>query len=220
MENIAKEGTVQNEKKSKVRIGSWISLVIMLLMLSGVFTNSEGPLKVLDISNLTGSFGLIGESGNFIGKGGTSARDGFMAGLNLVPGIMLFSGLLGIFEHFGVYGAANIIFKPILRPLLGIPGSAGIAFTSSFSSSDIGAVLTREMYEKGELTEDERTIFTSYQYAGSAVIGNTVQTGAAMLPVTVLPVGIILVVEILCKLIGANIMRLAVFLKSRKKEVK
>ena len=84
--------------KPKVGIGAWVSLVILILILSGAFRTSESALEVMDFTNLCGNFGQIGETGaNFIGKGGSGAKDGFMAGLNLIPAVMFFCGIMGVF---------------------------------------------------------------------------------------------------------------------------
>ena len=92
-------------------------------------------------------------------------------------------GLLGVFEQLGAFKASDILFRPLLRPLLGIPGKCGIAFISSFTGSDVAAVMTRELYEDGEITDDERTIFVAYQYAGSACINNTITGGAPLVAI-------------------------------------
>ena len=76
----------QAENKEKIGIGAWLALIVLILVLSGAFRTAEGPIKVLDFTNLAGSFGQIGDTGaNLIGKGGTGAKDGFMAGFNLIP---------------------------------------------------------------------------------------------------------------------------------------
>jgi nucleoside recognition membrane protein YjiH len=205
-------------KKKHVGIGAWISLAVFIVILSGVFMNSDSALKVLDFTNLNGAFGTIGDTKmNLIGANGTGAKDGFMAGLNLLPGIMLFCGLMAVFKAFGAFDAAEILFKPILRPLLGIPGKAGIAFVSSFTGSDVAAVLTRELYDEGELTDDERTVFVAYQYAASACINNTITGGAPLVSICPLGLGPILLVEIFCKLVGANVVRLIIWFKGKKK---
>ena len=144
----------QAENKEKIGIGAWLALIVLILVLSGAFRTAEGPIKVLDFTNLAGSFGQIGDTGaNLIGKGGTGAKDGFMAGFNLIPAVMFFCGLLGVFEQLGAFKASDILFRPLLRPLLGIPGKCGIAFISSFTGSDVAAVMTRELYEDGEITD-------------------------------------------------------------------
>ena len=157
----------QAENKEKIGIGAWLALIVLILVLSGAFRTAEGPIKVLDFTNLAGSFGQIGDTGaNLIGKGGTGAKDGFMAGFNLIPAVMFFCGLLGVFEQLGAFKASDVLFRPLLRPLLGIPGKCGIAFISSFTGSDVAAVMTRELYEDGEITDDERTIFVAVRRLG------------------------------------------------------
>jgi nucleoside recognition membrane protein YjiH len=91
---------------------------------------------------------------------------------------------------------------------MGIPGATGLAFVSSLTSSDVGAVMTKGLVEDKMMTDNERTIFVSYQYAGSAVVTNTFGTGAALLPISVLPVGVIIGLIFVVKVMGANLVRL------------
>lgn len=210
--------TENMETKKKVGVSAWISLILMLSCVSGIFTNMDNPLRILDFGNLTGTFGIIsGAEGNFIGTGGTASREGFMQALNLIPGIMMVNGLMGVLTKYGVFDAATILFKPLLGPLLGLPGCAGIAFSSSFNNTDIGAYMTNDLYNNGDITDDQRTVFVAYQYAGSAVIGNTVNTGAAMLPVTVIASGPIILIEIFCKFAGANLVRAILYFSAKRK---
>lgn len=217
---MTKGQSVNAEKetaKKKVGIGAWVALILFIAILSGIFMNNKGPLKILDFTNLNGAFGIIGDTKmNFIGTGGSGAKDGFMAGLNLLPGIMLFCGLMEIFKSYGAFEAAEILFKPILKPLLGISGKSGIAFISSFTGSDVAAVLTRELYDEGNLTDDQRTTFVAYQYAGSAPINNTITGGAPLVAISPVGLGPVLLVEIACKLIGANIVRIILRFRSKK----
>ena len=93
MEDSKKGGAAAVKEKKHVGIGAWVSLVVFILILSGIFMKSDSPLKVLDFTNLTGNFGMIGDTKmNLIGANGSGAKDGFMAGLNLLPGVMLFCG--------------------------------------------------------------------------------------------------------------------------------
>lgn len=207
---------MNSKVEERVTWKGWLALAILIIMFSGIFENAEGPLKALDLTNLVGEFGTIGEGGNFRGSGGTGAKDGFLFTLTLIPTVCLAVGLIEIVEHLGGMKAAAKLFNPILRPLLGIPGTAGLAFVSSFTSSDIAAFMTKELVDNGQLTDDERTIFVSYQYAGSAVILNTIGTQAALLPIVVLPVGPIIVILWVCKVFGANLVRLLIKSKNRK----
>ena len=193
-------------KSEKVGVGAWIALIVLILILSGAFRTMDGPIKVLDFTNLSGAFGTIGDTGaNLIGSGGTGAKDGFMAGFNLIPAVMFFCGLLAVFEQLGAYKASEILFRPLLRPLLGIPGKCGIAFISSFTGSDVAAVMTRDLYEEGSITDDERTIFVAYQYAGSACINNTITGGAPLVAISPVALGPCILIMVFCKIIGANI---------------
>lgn len=200
----------------KHKIKAWLSLVLLIVILSGAFRESDSFLKVLDFTNLSGEFGFIGNTeANFLGSGGFGAREGFLVGLNLLPAIMLFCGLLDVFEQLGAFKASEKLFSPILKPLLGISGSAGVAFISSFTGSDVAAVMTRDLVDKDEMTDDQRSIFVAYQYAGSAPINNTITGGAPLLLISPIALGPILIVQIICKIIGANLVR---FIISRQKK--
>lgn len=207
---------MKSKIENKVSWRGWVSLAILIIMFSGIFENAQGPLKALDLSNLIGEFGTIGETDTFRGSGGTGARDGFLFTLTLIPTVCLAVGLIDIVEHMGGMKAAAKLFNPILRPLLGIPGIAGLAFVSSFTSSDIAAFMTKELVDNNHMTDDERTVFVAYQYAGSAVILNTIGTQAPLLPIVVMAVGPIIVVLWLCKVFGANLIRLIIKSKNKK----
>ena len=102
------ENTKVKDQKETIGIGAWIALIFLILVLSGAFRTAEGPIKVLDFTNLSGSFGKIGDTGaNLIGSGGTGAKDGFMAGFNLIPPVMFFCGLLAVFEELGAFKASD-----------------------------------------------------------------------------------------------------------------
>ena len=202
--------------EEKVTWRGWISLFTLIILFSGIFQKAGTPWAALDFSNLCGKFGAIAEGVNFQGKGGLGAREGFLFTLTLIPTVCLAVGLIDVVEHMGAMKAAARLFNPLLRPLLGIPGVTGIAFVSSFTSSDIGAVMTKQLYEDGLITDDERTVFVAYQYAGSAVILNTINTQAPLLPFALLALGPIIVIEVFCKVLGANVVRLILKLGNKK----
>lgn len=206
----------QEKDTTKVTWKGYLALFVLIVLFSGVFQESKSFLKAFDFANLTGDFGQIADGVNFLGKGGTGAKDGFLFALTLVPTVAFAVGLIDVVESFGAMKAAAKLFNPILKPLLGIPGTAGIAFVSSFTSSDVASIMTKELYESGDLTDDERTIFVAYQYAGSAVILNTINTQAPLLPIAVMAVGPIILIEIFCKILGANMMRLIIKLRNKK----
>lgn len=205
------------QRTNKVGIKGWVSLFILCIMFSGILKDFDGPLKAFDFSNLVGGWGKIGETGqNFIGKGGTGAREGMLQALSLIPAISFAVAIIEVVTQLGAIDAGVKIFTPLLRPLLGIPGECGIAFVSSFTSSDVGSVMTRDLYNEGKLTENERTVFTAYQYAGSAVVLNTINTQAPLLPIILLAAGPVIVVLFFCKVFGANLVRLYLKLTENK----
>jgi len=206
------------QQQYKVTWKGWLSLFILMITFSGAFVNA-GVWSALDFQVLTGDFGQITPGVNFTGKGGAGAREGFMFTLTLIPTIMFALGLIQVAESLGALRAAEKLFRPILKPLLGIPGVAGLAFVSSFTSSDVGSVMTRGLYDDKLITDDERTIFVAYQYAASGLVTNTLGAGAAMLPISVLPVGIIIALQVIVKFMGANIMRL-IIKRANKKALK
>ncbi len=205
--------------EEKITWKGWLSLILLIILFSGIFQSSEGPLAALDFSNLSGSFGIIADGNNFVGKGGFGGKEGFLIALTLIPNICLAVGLIDVAEHFGAMDAATKVFNPILKPLLGISGETGIAFVSSFTSSDIGAVMTKQLFDEGKITDEERTIFVAYQYAGSAVVLNTINTQAPLLPLSLLALGPIILIEFICKVFGANLVRLYLRVKRKKLEV-
>ena len=164
-------------------------------------------LRALDFQVLTGEFGQVAKGIIFTGKGGAGAREGFMFALTLFPTLMFALGCINVAESMGALRAAEKLFRPILKPFMGIPGATGLAFVSSFTSSDVGAVMTKGLVEDKLMSDDERTIFVAYQYAGSAVVTNTFGTGAALLPISVLPVGVIIALIFVVKVMGANLVR-------------
>ncbi len=184
----------------------WVSFVFIVISFSGIVA-SHPVFGAVDFQNLIGGFGKIGAADSFVGKGGTGARDGFMFGLTLIPTVMFALGMIRVVESQGALLAAEKLIRPVLRPLMGLPGVTGLAIVSSMTSTDVGAAMTKQLYEEGQLTDKERSIFVAYQYAASGVITNTFDCGAPLLSIAVLPIGLILAVEIFVKIVGANVVR-------------
>jgi nucleoside recognition membrane protein YjiH len=184
----------------------WLSFAFIIVSFSGLLNNT-GVWSAIDFQTLIGNFGKIGDLGPFSGKGGTGAREGFLFGLTLVPTVMFALGLIRVVESLGALLAAEKLIRPILKPLMGVPGVTGLALVSSMTSSDVGSAMTKQLYDDGKLTDDERTTFVSYQYAASGTLTNTIDCGAPLLAITLLPVGAILVIELFVKILGANIVR-------------
>ncbi|EPL4165027.1 hypothetical protein RFF02_006264, partial [Klebsiella variicola] len=71
----------------RVGPGAWISLVVVLLVFSGLLFKVEGMawLGAFDFTTLGGAFGTMKtpETNTFIGSGGISAKAGFLFALSL-----------------------------------------------------------------------------------------------------------------------------------------
>lgn len=137
----------------------WLSFIVIALSFSGALREA-GPWSAFDFTVLVGKFGKIADSFTFIGKGGIGASEGFMFAITLMPTVILALGFVRAVESQGGLLAAERIIRPLLRPLMGLPGYVGLAFISSFTTTDVGAVITRELYEEGKITDDERTILS------------------------------------------------------------
>lgn len=207
--------------KEKVGMKGWLALAFLVCLFSGIFNEFDGPLKALDVLNLTGDFGTIesasGAMLNFQGAGGIGAKHGMLVALGLIPGISLAMGFLGVAEEFGAMKAAEKIFNPLLKPLMGLNGDCGITLVASLNSSDVGSVMTRDLYANGKITDDQRTIFVSYQYPGSALVFNVINSCGALLPIIPISLGMSIVMVFVTKVIGANIVRFFLFITRGKR---
>lgn len=175
------EKTTEQAVNEKVGIGAYLSLAFAVVFFSGLCASSQW-WGVFDFTTVNGGFGRlvsgVTEQGdaiktamaNFRGKGGSGAIDGFMFALSLVPTVMFALAMITVFEHYGALKAARKILTPVLRPLIGIPGSAALALIASMQSTDGGAALTRQLKDAGELTESETNTFAAFQMTADAPI--------------------------------------------------
>ena len=134
----------------KVTIGCYISLFLAIIFFSGVAAGSAYFWSFLDFTTLMGSAGkVVGkvaqtEEGiattltTMRGVGGSGAIDGFMMAISMiVPGVMLAMGMISVFEHYGALRAAKQLLSPILRFLIGVPGTATLALIACLQSTDV-----------------------------------------------------------------------------------
>ena len=146
---------------------------------------------------------------DFRGTGGAGARDGFMFALTLFPAIILALGCVKVVEFMGALDVAELLLRPLLKPLMGIPGTTGIALIASLQSTDAGASVTKQLADNKMLTKKETLIFTAFQFSAGAPIANYFASGAALFPflggtAIMVPFGMMLVF----KVFGANLLRI------------
>lgn len=195
---------------------AYAALFLSILFFSGVFSGRQGILGCFDFSVLSGSFGRIAEEFTFLGKGGSGARYGFLFALSLIPGIMLALGVVEVAERLQALRAAERLLTPLLKPLLGLPGEAGLALISSLQSSDAGAVMTRDLYDKGLINEKEKTLFTAFQFSSASSITVYLSMGSVLFPFLTVPHLLPLGVILFYKVVGTNLMRLYLHLMNFK----
>lgn len=212
-------------------ITGYIALIFACVFFSGC----NAWYGIFDFATINGSFGKLVSSVSidgetlstatsiFRGKGGSGALDGFIFALTLAPTVMFVLASITVLEHYGVLDAARQLLTPVLRPLVGIPGSCCLAFISSLQSIDGGAAMTRQLKDSGEITEDEADIFAMLQLSGDATLANFMGSRLVLLSLTgangeTVPttLGTCLVITFIMKFFGANLARF-IFLFQRKK---
>lgn len=209
----------ENNQEKRVGIGGYIALAFAIVFFSGIFAKTANWLGIFDFTVLTGDYGkIIGDGGKaytFRGTGGFGAKDGFLFAFNLIPTVMFALAIVAIVEYFGALEAARQLMTPLLKPLLGIPGVAGLALIASLQSTDAGAGMTKMLYDQGEITNDERSIFAAFQFTAGGTITNYFATGAALFALAnadgsmaiTTPLILPFIVVMLFKVFGANLMR-------------
>ena len=158
------------------------------------------------------------------GKGGSGAMDGFAFAVTLIPTVMFALAMVTVLEHYGALEAARKLLTPILRPLLGLPGSCGLALITSLQSTDGGAALTRQLKDAGEINEAETNIFCQFQYSADATITNFLSSGAVLFTLTAADgslavptsIGVCLGLILVMKVVIANVMRLLMIRSAKK----
>ena len=194
----------------KVPWTGYIDLVFAVVFFSGLLASQKGWITAFDFNALAGKFGVMKDAAKatFQGQGGFGARDGFMFGFGLLPSVMLALGMVEIVDHLGGLKAAEKLLTPILRPLLGIPGVAGLAMVTSFQSTDAGAGMTRMLRETGCITENEKTVFCAFQFSAGGTVTNYLASGAALFSFVTVPIVLPLVLIFVLKIFGANLVRI------------
>ena len=203
-----------NDNQS-VSIGNYVALAFAIVFFSGLMQSTEW-YGVFDFTTLNGAFGSILDGGSFRGTGGHGARDGFIFALTIVPTCMFAMGVINVLEHFGALKAARQIMTPLMRPLMGLPGTATLALIGSLQNVDIASSMTKELQERKELNENESSIFTVFQFLGGGMIVNFFSSGAVMFTLTnadgsvaaPTSIGFTILLIFALKIVGANMMRL------------
>ncbi|MDT8903044.1 nucleoside recognition domain-containing protein [Anaeroselena agilis] len=194
----------------KVPWYGYVALILAIVFFSGIFAKKAGWVAAFDFNTINGAFGTMKDAAKatFAGQGGYGARAGFLFALGLIPAVMLALGVVEVIDHLGGLKAGQKLLTPILRPLLGIPGIAGLALVTSLQSTDAGAGMTKMLRETDYITEKEKTVFCAFQFSAGGTVTNYLSSGAALFPFLTVPIILPLVVIFVMKIFGANVMRL------------
>ncbi|USD66952.1 nucleoside recognition domain-containing protein [Vibrio sp. SCSIO 43136] len=219
----------------KVSIGCYIALAFAVVFFSGLM-QSEQWYGVFDFTTLNGAFGQVAygvqETADGVeamtttlrGKGGHGARDGFLFALTLIPTVMFALGMINVLEHYGALDAARKLLTPLLRPLLTIPGSSGLALIASLQSADAGAAMTRQLKDEKQINDREASIFAMFQFSAGATIVNFFSSGAVLFTLAYADgsmavtssIGLAIGMIFIFKFVGANLFRLYLNITDRK----
>lgn len=242
----SEQTTPDANKDKSMKIGSFFALLFAMVFFSGLMGGVEwfgwNWWKVFDFTTLNGAFGRVvadvkmgGEGAlevartTYRGVGGRGAMEGFLFAFGLIPAVMFALAMINVLEHYGALDAARKLLTPILRPILGIPGSSALAMIGSLQSTDVGASLTRQLSDEKMLTEDQRDVFIMFQFSAGAMITNFFSSGAVLFtlmmadgitPVVPASIGLCIVVMFVMKLFGANVLRLIFGMTSKKQSTK
>lgn len=211
----------------KVGPGAYVALAFAAVFFSGLLGGKEW-YGVFDFTTLNGAFGKVFSKASledgtlttatsaFRGTGGSGAMDGFLFALGLIPAVMFALGMINVLEHYGALRAARKLLTPLLRPLLGIPGTTGLALIGSLQSTDVGASLTRNLSDEGQISEKEKDVFAMFQFSAGAMITNFFSSGAILFTLVAVDgtaavptsIGACIAVMFIMKIVGANLLRL------------
>ena len=221
-ENVPTEETAQSSsdlvgKDLPVGWKGYAMLFVAFIFFSGLAVIAatsweQNWLKTFDFAILGGKFGTMMDpaKATFQGQGGAGARGGFLMALTLFPTVMFALGFIEVVDHYGGLRAAQKLMNPLLRPLLGIPGLTGLALISSLQSTDAGSGMTKALFDEGLITEKEKTIFAAFQFTAGGTIPNYLSLAAAVMSALVMPLLWPLLVVMVFKVIGANIVRFGI----------
>ncbi|MBE6079908.1 MAG: hypothetical protein E7204_03550 [Veillonella sp.] len=211
---------MDQQEKVKVPIMGYVAFVAAIILFSGVFASSDSWLKVFDFNVLAGSFGKTGiiaeKAVDFRGSGGSGAKDGFLFAITLIPTVILALGIVNMVDGLGGLKAAQKLMTPILKPLLGVSGITALANIANMQSTDAAAGMVKELVDSGQITDKERSIVITYQTSASAFVTNYFSSGAAVFGFMVIPIIAPIIIMLIFKIVGANLLRLYLLMVSRK----
>ena len=207
---MASDTDNRNRSGARLTPGAWIAFALSLCLFSGVFYKAGGSwgfLASLDFTTLLGRCGDYAGAG-FMGKGGVGARQGFLYAVSLYPSVMTAIGIIAVLSHYGALRAAEKLLTPLLKPLLGVSGESALALMTSLQSTDAGAALTRDLYERGAISAKGLVVLCAWQYSGAALIAIYFSILSALFSAFLVPIWVPLALIFALKCLGGGLVRL------------
>lgn len=204
--------------QTKAGVKGYAALVLAVLFFSGLFTNAQGPLRVLDFTTLFGETNVIVEGARpgFASVGASGVQAGFAHALSIAPGVWLAVAMIAVIDYMGGLKAAQQLLSPILRPIMGVPGNSALALIANWQSSDTGGAIAKDLLSNGLISEKERDIVVAYQFSAAACVGMYFSNGAMLFPFLTKPIGVGILLIMVLKFVGANLMRLYINWETKK----
>ncbi len=210
------DGAAMPLDTEKVGIKGYLAFFLTIIFFSGVFSGSEGWWRVFDFTVLNGSFGHVTGTQTFRGAGGTGANDGFLFALELAPAVTNSLGIPANTDARACRTATKHILTQRQDTYRAMPGILTLPPRANLQNTDAAAGMTKELAQEGEITERDKVIFAAWQTSGSAIITNYFSSGVAVFAFLGTSVIIPLVVILLFKFIGANLLRIWINIEERR----
>lgn len=201
--------------KEHIPLTGYIALIIAILFFSGLFMNETGALRALDFGTVSGKFGELGtlvESAgklapNFRGIGGAGPKDAIPFALTIIPQIMFALGIVKVIENLGAFAAAQKLFTPLTRLLIGLPGICAIPIIAGLQNSDAGASMIKQIGDEGRISQKEKLLYLIFHFPAPAILVNYFALGSILFIFLKCPVSTPLMVILAAKVVGANLFR-------------
>ncbi len=73
-------------------------------------------------------------------------------------------GVVRVIDHLDGMKAAQKLLSPLLKPLLGLPGFAGLTLIASLQSTDAAASMTKELKDDGYIDENKKLYSVHFNF--------------------------------------------------------
>lgn len=205
------ENNETQKKEKKIGVVGYLALLAAIVFFSGTLVYVNQWWAFLDFSKIYGKYGAVAGKVNYMGIGGDGMRHGFLFAVSLIPGLMLSLGFIEVIDYLGGLRAGEKLFRPLLKPTMGIPSVTSLTLITSLQSSDAAGAMLKELYDRKEMTINELVVTCAWGFASPGTISNCFGAMIGFHEYIVVPLWVILLVMFFFKGVAANLAR--VYLK-------